>query len=906
MKRRLVFLFVLMACLLYAVPSMAALDSGFVISVGLGDRVTPEFPDLAYRIGNGLTADKFHVTIGPEEVLHYFAEDGSVMVDDVEVSEDECTRIPFTITYTPKRSGVGKKTEFNAAIHVYRKVEEIIVRRTIYPYSREMPETLVMAVGDQEKLTFSTARGTYTAGRYKVVNHNEDVVQCVHTLSYAGGQQLEIIPLKEGHAAVDIMAYNGFTRRFNVQVDPLPTRITFGVDSVLCCKGDNVDLGIEFDGALYAGPDISVYQGPDWQHPYALNMMTDDFFPQLQQNGNYNLFHASRSGSISVVVDAGRGVKSALQVVVYDRVDATGFNRDVEFLNVGDSWEFSLINANGSTVYLPMQLTAGKEMATLSLAERSRNRMLLQTTGAGQAEITVDNPNGPPLVKQIPVYEMPGKAMLNATELTLYPGDIFDFDVTFDAGKTAWELEATEYTVQDNRACISLSGKRLTANLPGEALITVKSRAGENAQCRVRVLGEVKDVFIALSDEPVKVNEAVLAVVMDADGNIYPATFTGWSGVKVTKDGWVTGELKGTAWLKATLEDGRSVQCEVEVEQWPTWIQHDDMLVRVGSGTVSFESINSSAGKLYCDDVEVEIQDESIAVLTENKRGLRLLALGTTHISMRAKNGGAQCTFILRVIGDDEYVYFAPTEVEVPEGYSSYLPETVSDGYGNVVPVTWEITYQGAGAGNPNATGFSLEGNVISCHWASAVCEVTGTAPNGGSVKISVRGYKLAEELYFIQPIYTIKTDPVYDSDYLFMEKQVTAPAGYKTGPLAFMIEDESIARIVDNSNSAYGISSYVEGLKPGETILYVISPVNGAVGACLVVVEENEPKYLIGDLNYDGHVDSDDLTNALNFLRNPQVDYIPARDFNKDGNVDVKDVLMLARYIKGWDVTLK
>lgn len=79
---------------------------------------------------------------------------------------------------------------------------------------------------------------------------------------------------------------------------------------------------------------------------------------------------------------------------------------------------------------------------------------------------------------------------------------------------------------------------------------------------------------------------------------------------------------------------------------------------------------------------------------------------------------------------------------------------------------------------------------------------------------------------------------------------------------------------------------------------------------ACLcsvtVLAQDNAGSFKAGDANHDGSIDMKDVLVIRKYIANLTADLdLKAADCNGDGEVDMKDVLLLRQYIAGWDVTL-
>ena len=70
--------------------------------------------------------------------------------------------------------------------------------------------------------------------------------------------------------------------------------------------------------------------------------------------------------------------------------------------------------------------------------------------------------------------------------------------------------------------------------------------------------------------------------------------------------------------------------------------------------------------------------------------------------------------------------------------------------------------------------------------------------------------------------------------------------------------------------------------------------------------IKVSKPSYIPGDANGDGEIDIKDIVLFAQYLAgwNVEVD-TSLSDCNSDGKTDIKDVVLLAQYLAGWDITL-
>ena len=249
----------------------------------------------------------------------------------------------------------------------------------------------------------------------------------------------------------------------------------------------------------------------------------------------------------------------------------------------------------------------------------------------------------------------------------------------------------------------------------------------------------------------------------------------------------------------------------------------------------------------------------------------------------------------LYVYADGKYYSSAYYSMDVPDGYSLPLP-TVTDENGNKVSVTWKITWQAKGQGNPNSTSFQLvNGTKLKCTWPYGSCEVTATAKSGATIRINASGYRLATKFQFYESTYTVKEGHTQQVELQILE------SGYMLGPITWKVGDTSVISFVE-SDPRTGRPT-VTALKPGSSTLKA-TLMNGKSATCTInVLSVRMP----GDVNESGSVTLSDGEQLMWYIAGePYTVNKINSDVNADGALDLKDVLLIFQYDAGWDVTLK
>lgn len=878
MKKRYVFLLAaVLFCLM--LPGAAGAEkqiyTDFEIHIGSGETLMPAYPDFSSQIGKGLTRDDFIITYANDGSNRFFDEEGRCTA----LCESSGSYMYFSMIYTPKKAGVGEKTTFYGKMYVYEPMEEIT-----FP---EGWKKVMLSEGEGCSLEVETSRYAYQS--LEIINSNEAVVGASLLYQYNNRWMLVLNEKAEGEATITIRAYNGLEKVLPVTVTNPPTKVAFGAEKFMGYVGDVVDLGLDLGGATTLLRYMNLRSNSQ-------EVNARDYLPGWNRQ-EWGLFHALKSGLFELTLETYNGHSGSVAVEVYDTEPVRDIQISSGTVNEGAAVEVKLLSAEGKVLHAPLRITEGSDLVRLNGGKPYQ----LAALAPGLVQMEVENRDGSVIRKELEVAAQPDKTFLNVETLEMDIGDTFDLSVSFDQGQTDYwyQVEYDEKTPENGLKCIRLEGDRLIAQAPGSATIRVVSSALENASCKVTVKEGEKEISIRLPEEYLGLNHTWQLKVVDKAGQEYPATFrcVSNSGNTISQDGVITGKWVGKVTVYAALSDGREISTQVQVVTKPLWLKHEDVSCYVddASALVYLES-DVGLGLPSLSEVEITVSDETIAAYQGGK--LVPKAPGKTHVSVKAKYSDAECVFILTVKERNE-LETQYNQVDVPAGYSLRLPQ-VTDLQGNVIEVTWEMTYHVPGPGNPDNVGFRLEGDVLSCLWPSAVCEVTGTASFGGQVKINAKGYRLAEEIRFLQDEYVM---PKHDRRMLKVEA-VQDENGYgacKTGQLMWMVEDETIVQLEQNNQNDY---QWIRALRHGQTKVYAIS-VSGVVAECTVTVDRTRVD--AGDVNADNYIDSQDTTLLLRYLADWGVDvYFDGAEVTGNEVINAGDALRLLRYVKNWDVPLR
>ena len=869
--------FLLVLCALMALLPASAMaatvslqsSSTFITGGAPGETWKPAYPDMTSKISYALSQDDFNITYSTKEKASVLtvAPDGTVTIGP---EAQPNYNYEILATYTPKVSGVGSKKTFSFTLKATEKLTGIAASA----------DDLVMDTTGRKEVSVAPEGTTH---RYTLLDVSYDAsVVSVTTKTTGSGWTLTISAAGGGETDVVVRGYNGVEKKIHVWVVPKPTKIELASDAYSCHVGETIDLGLDMgNGSLLFYPSVTLRRD-------GAQVSNSEYFPE-----DAGHFYAAKAGYYNVTVTSfyAYGKSAAALISVYEDGKCDAIKVSTGQVYKGrENMRVTLCDAEGNPVVLPMRITAGGDIATL-------NGSLLTATGTGTITISVQNSDGTVTSQSFEVIENPTEMYLNATELTMDIGDVFDLEVSFDQGGYPHEIEADYSTSYPEYEldCLRMEGDRIIAQAAGDATLCITAGPFKK-YLKVTVLDSDAALVFVTPPDPFGVGHTFQLAVRDRAGREYPATFSSYFDhtVTVTPDGLITGIKRGSDYIVAELVDGRTLTFHQRVVQVPLWIQHPSLTASISQGSVTMKDILSDVGVIDNDEVELTIADPNIA--TREYSRLRLKGVGTTTITMTSIYSDAQTTFQLEVLPENDKLYAGSAEVLVPYGYYTVLPG-VTDYEGNPVEVTWAITHDSPGQGNPESSGFVLDGNAIACVWPTAACEVTGTAADGMKVKVSVLGYKLSEAIHISESVLRLAVGEFANI------QVVNDETGALLGDYVVVAEDETVATVTSYvpSENRYTVSA----VKPGTTMV-VAMLLNGTYATCEVTVYDPDAR-VPGDVNEDGKINSRDALAVLRYAAGQDVSINTANaDVNEDGKINSRDALAILRYAAGQDVVLK
>ena len=836
-----------------------------------GTTFTPTYSiDYSNHFGVTYTKDMFDITYSTTEY--------DVTVDEItgEVTLGKnalCKDTIINITYTRKGNPKMTKT-FDYTIYVVNPLKKMTLSTDVLylPNTKEKTSIIVSTYGAEKQWTVVD----YMLYDDAMIKYDRILTRDTDPLSF----EVLFTPQAAGETYLKFVSYNGIVEVLPIHVVDNVKQLTFGIDHVVCKPGDVIDLGIdlgngEYGRKAYASKintmtyrDGAYYAGPGW---FSSNRFV------TERGGEYELRMSMRGFPDAVAT-----------ITVYDDVACA----DIELSADLSDWsvksaEILAYDAEGNRIQRPMGVSISNWCAS------EKNDVITKSSSNGTVTVTVTNPDGSTYAETFEVYSGPSSAFITGVPSNLKVGDVFEVGVGYSDGREyPYELSYRCWNYDSNGPePIRMEGNTVYVQAIGQAVI-VGEGGGNTAQHNLYIKAGEK-VTLEFSRPRTAVGQAVQAYVVNEENLILPATFSGNAEeVSITADGLCTPLKAGTIIITATTGDGRTMSRSFSVTSVPQSMTAKAVTLKEG-GTAMFEGVKALPDGVSSWALTVSVEDPSIATFDAATNTFKGISPGTTQGYVHFRYADVTATFPIEVVASE--LYIGSTTLEIPYGFSAYLP-VVTDG-ANEVPVTWTITQEQLAAGNPNASAFLLEDNMITCLWPEGSCIVTGVTKDGGTVKVKVSAYRIAEMISISPAELTVELGGSADVKIVNEDPGTEIPAVYWAADQENIIGCKTV---VEGK-----LTNTVHGKMVGTALLVAVLD-NGAYATCTVTVVDPMPR-IPGDANDDGAVDAKDALLIMQYVAgwNLSINGYLA-DVNADGKVTVEDAILIFQHDSGLDVELK
>lgn len=848
--------------------------------VEAGRTMRPEYPDYAAQLEAGLTADRctFSYSTSMEGVT--VDKDGYITVDDdVEPGASGTVKVRVR-----KKNSTKSMTDELRILVALPPTRMEVSRNTLYMLSEAPKEThfKVYIYGSSTPYVIESA--TYDDDVISIRSYGKVDDNCV---------ELWIRPKAPGETNVTLRTYNNIVRQFKAVVMERMTKMNFASDHYVTNVDKPVKLSVETDNGangFYAYGDnfrIEVYPA-DAQYT-----MTDDFRFSSSVPGEYTV--SFTVAEYDEWHNTTAEVRASTTVTVCDPVKCAQIRMSKEELGVDQTAELELYDAQGNSIWRPVTIEQSGKFASLS-------RSTLRGLAPGEFTVHVNNDDGSVTSQTFAVKATPAAIELPATELVLEIGETFELAPTTDNGSYdfLYNVWPNNHDPLYGLDFIRMDGSTIVAQAPGSGVIEVRyTQYGTvMARCSVTVKEGPKAVGLYFDEPPVKTGDVFRAYVEDAQGTAYPAVFSIKSGenvANVSREGQGAVLTAGTFTIQAALEDGRVLSQRVVAHAVPSWLKHPNRVATYGQTSyISMQNVESDVGAIPLGDVLVSVEDESVVSWTGDH--LQVKGTGVTYVTLESVYSDAKTTFRVEVM-PAETLYIGSATLNVPYGFASYLP-VVTNGNGNEVKVTWKISHEEPGEGNPQESGFVLKDGAIACTWPTASCVLTGTTAQGGTVSVNVYGYLMPETIRIVPEEIQLEKGQSSVLRVVTDEKDCRFEVSY------WISETDGVISHAEYSRDG---SLEIKALKQGSTRIAAMLD-NGAVAMATVTVTDPYAYVRMpGDANDDGKVDAKDALLVMQYAAGWNVSINGyAGDVNADGKTDMADALLIYQYASGLQVELK
>lgn len=754
----------------------AVVHADYEVHISMDETIPLVVPDFSSLCGENVTIDDFDVTI-LSQLEHLGEGRGSIVLDHEtmtlsvlpDAADKNYIHNYILCQYKPKVKGKGVETDVYFKVYPHPALEKLELTAT----------EITMAVGEKHSVRYDVTKNIRVHPELTVDGSSVTAAQRKYETYSRTEYYLDFTAEAVGDTVLTLTGYNGLSTSLTIHVLPAPE--TFSIEQDFYTKLTTETLTIDYDlgGTQMHTPlkwECRYIGGPcSFSGGIATNCFSDDGKSFITiWNGRYRCTATTYNGlTDSCIIEVYNPNVAELKMTA----DATGLTIGKKVLKA----TIELIDAaTGYDVYVPLTISGDE-----GVIELDQLNMRVTPLKEGTATITATTPDG----KQsqsitFTVSQMPNTMELNVTEKELAVGESFDLLPIFDTGSISVNYYSNAKITLDGQTqkLVSITPDgHVTARAPGIATISVYDLNRDFTQtCTVHIQEQQTDKILRIvhPEGYLGIHHTFQLTVQDANGTVYPATFTKSvsSGFDLTEDGLMTGKSYSNYDMDnvfATLEDGHVISyCQnVIAKPEKIWFEGDvNLPVDTVLTSYDYPDVYSDAGELqYGRDVTVAIGNTSIAIFDGSY--LRPLKMGSTTLTVTSKTTGAQATTRL-IITEPNKIYLPQQRYYMAVDSTLRLPGYVLDYYGNQIPCTYKLT-EGVYVMSNGYSTFSLSGNVLKCrkdHYA----KIKATTEDGRSATISIETYTLPKKTSMVEAAVTLKIGEEYvvevDNVYNYVE----------------------------------------------------------------------------------------------------------------------------------------
>ena len=298
--------------------------------------------------------------------------------------------------------------------------------------------------------------------------------------------------------------------------------------------------------------------------------------------------------------------------------------------------------------------------------------------------------------------KMPDSVKLDYTSLTLGKGE------NFEIKKIISPSDATTNCtwVSSDKSVLSVNKfGEISSFSEGTATITITTKNGKKATCKVTVKAEPQSVTLSKTSLTLGVGEEYVVSETTNSGSYANAKNLKWSSsdenvAVVTKGSGNKATIKavgpGTATVTIKLYNNKTATCKVTVKSAPTSVKIDSENLVLGKGeSITIKETTNSGSYANADNLVWSSSNPNVASVTKdsgNKAKITAKGTGTAYIKIALYNGKtAQCRVTVK--SAPASVTVNPTSIILGKGESYTISEVTNSGsYANAENLKWSST----------------------------------------------------------------------------------------------------------------------------------------------------------------------------------------------------------------------
>ena len=369
---------------------------------------------------------------------------------------------------------------------------------------------------------------------------------------------------------------------------------------------------------------------------------------------------AKNSGTANITVKTSNGKTATCKVTVKSAPTSVKTNPASVTLGVGETYTVSENTNSGSYANAANLKWSSSNTSVATVTKGNANKATITAKGVGTAYIKITLYNGKTAQCKVTVKSAPTSVKTNPSSLTLGKGETYTISENTNSGSYSNAANLKWSTSNSNVATVtkgSANKATITAKGVGTAYIKITLYNGKTAQCKVIVKSAPSSVKTNPTSVTLGVGETYTVSENTNSGSYANASNLKWSTsnssvATVTKGSankaTITAKGVGTAYIKITLYNGKTVQCKVTVKNAPSSVSLSKTILTLSKGaTYTISETTNSGSYANASNLKWTSTNSSVATVTKgsgNKAVISAKAKGTAYIKITLYNGKtAQC-----------------------------------------------------------------------------------------------------------------------------------------------------------------------------------------------------------------------------------------------------------------------